>query len=165
MAVSKKDRNPAANRQQLFYLLHWTADARGFGVTVGKGRDPESADELWTLDRALSKPPRFVSDEDRPILRLLWAERSFDTGLRAFGLGPRYGGEVLQLMAQTGRLCRKDDFSILALSAARPATLAWQLNADGRRIPLLRPDPAATLVIPLRAPWYLDVDKLSLIHI
>jgi hypothetical protein len=34
MAVSKKDRNPAANRQQLFYLLHWTADARGFGVTV-----------------------------------------------------------------------------------------------------------------------------------
>ena len=159
MAVSKKDRNPAANRQQLFYFLHWTADARGFGVTVHKGRDPESADELWTLDRALSKPPRFVSDEDRPILRLLWAERSFDTGLRTFGLGPRHGGEVLQLMAQTGRLCRKDDFSILALAAARPATLAWQLNADGRRVPLLRPEPAATLGIPLRAPWYLDVDK------
>jgi mRNA-degrading endonuclease RelE of RelBE toxin-antitoxin system len=117
VAVSKKDRNPAASRQQLFYLLQWTADARGFGVTVHKGRDPESADELWTIDRALSKPPRFVSDEDRPILRLLWAERSFDTGLRAFGLGPKHGGEVLQLMAESGRLCRKDDCLPLRLAA------------------------------------------------
>ena len=75
MAVSKKDRNPAASRQQIFYLLHWTADARGFGVTVHKGRDPESADELWSIDRALSKPPRFVNDEDRAILRLLWSFR------------------------------------------------------------------------------------------
>jgi hypothetical protein len=65
MAVSKKDRNPPLHRQQLFYLLLWTADARGFGVTVHKGRDPESADELWAIDRALSKPPRFVSDDDR----------------------------------------------------------------------------------------------------
>jgi hypothetical protein len=39
---------PAASRQQLFYLLQWTPDARGFGVTVHKGRDPESAEELWT---------------------------------------------------------------------------------------------------------------------
>lgn len=111
IAVSKKDRSPSAHhRQRLFYFLHWTADARGFGVTVNKGRDPESADELWSLDRALSKPPRFFSDEDRAILRLLWAERSFDTGLRAFGLGPLHGAEVLQLMAQSGQLCRKDDF-------------------------------------------------------
>jgi len=111
MAVSKKDRSPAANRQRLFYLLQWTTDARGFGVTVNKGRDPESAEELWSLDRALSKPPRFVSDEDRVILGLLWSERSFDTGLRAFGLGPVHGSEVLRLMAETGRLCRRDDFS------------------------------------------------------
>ena len=159
VAVSKKDRRPAASRQQLFYLLHWTPDARGFGISVHKGRDPESADALWAIDRALSKPPRFVSDEDRPILRLLWAERSFDSGLRAFGLGPRHGGEVLELMAQTGRLCRKDDFSVLTLAEARPATLGWQLNADGRRIPLLKPEPPATLIIPLLAPWYLDLDR------
>jgi len=159
VAVSKKDRRPAASRQQLFYLLHWTPDARGFGISVHKGRDPESADALWAIDRALSKPPRFVGDEDRPILRLLWAERSFDSGLRAFGLGPRHGGEVLDLMAQTGRLCRKDDFSVLTLAEARPATLGWQLNADGRRIPLLKPEPPAKLIIPLLAPWYLDLDK------
>ncbi|HCZ16389.1 MAG TPA: helicase [Candidatus Accumulibacter sp.] len=159
VAVSKKDRGPAANRQRLFYLLQWTPDLRGFGVTVNKGRDPESADELWSLDRALSKPPRFVTDEDRDILRLLWAERSFDTGLRVFGLGPLHGGEVLQLMAQSGRLCRKDDFSTLTLAVARPATLSWRLNGDGRRVPLLTPEPVASLVVPLPAPWYVDSDR------
>ena len=76
VAVSKKDRRPAASRQQLFYLLLWTVDARGFGVTVHKGRDPESAEEMWNIDRALNKPPRFVGDEDRAILRLLWAPLS-----------------------------------------------------------------------------------------
>jgi superfamily II DNA or RNA helicase len=159
MAVSKKDRNPAANRQQLFYLLHWTSDARGFGVTVNKGRDPESADELWSIDRALSKPPRFVSDEDRAILRLLWAERSFDTGLRVFGLGPQHGGEALQLMAQSGRLCRKDDFSVLMLSPARPARVRWQAHSEGRQQATLVPEPAASLVIPLQVPWFVDLEK------
>ncbi|MEF8702213.1 MAG: DEAD/DEAH box helicase [Candidatus Accumulibacter sp. UW26] len=159
MAVSKKDRNPALHRQQLFYLLLWTADARGFGVTVHKGRDPESADELWAIDRALSKPPRFVSDDDRVILRLLWAERSFDTGLRAFGLGPRHGCEVLELMAETGRLCRKDDFTPLLLTTARPATVSWQESGDGRQLAMLVPEPAASLVIPLQTPWFVDLER------
>ncbi|HMW56419.1 MAG TPA: DEAD/DEAH box helicase [Accumulibacter sp.] len=162
VAVSKKDRNSVSSRQQLFYVLHWTPDARGFGITVRKGRDPESADELWSIDRALSKPPRFVSDDDRPILRLLWASRSFDTGLRAFGLTPRHGGEALQLMAETGRLCRKDDFLPLLLAAARPATVGWRASGDGRQLPVLLPEPAASLVVPLQAPWYVDLEKHQL---
>ena len=159
MAVSKKDRSPSANRQRLFYLLQWTADARGFGVTVNKGRDPESAEAIWSLDRALSKPPRFVSDEDRAILRLLWAERSFDTGLRVFGLGPAHGSEVLRLMAETGRLCRKDDLSSLTLAVARPAEVSWRNNAEGRRVPVLRAEPESCVVIPLPTPWYIDLDR------
>ncbi|MBL8394335.1 MAG: DEAD/DEAH box helicase [Candidatus Accumulibacter sp.] len=158
MAVSKKDRSPAS-RQQLFYLLHWTPDARGFGVTVHKGRDPDSAEELWSIDRALSKPPRFVGEEDRAILRLLWAERSFDTGLRAFGLGPRHGSEALQLLAQTGRLCRKDDFSPLSLAAPRPAGVSWRESGDGRQLPILVAEPAASLVIPWPSPWFVDLDR------
>ena len=159
VAVSKKDRRPGVRRQQLFYLLHWTADACGFGVTVCKGRDPESADELWSLDRALNKPPRFVSDEDRPILRLLWAERSVDTGLRAFGLGPRHGAEALQRMAESGRLCRKDDYAPLLLAPTRPATVSWRASGDGRRLPVLNPKPPASMVVPLALPWYVDLDR------
>ncbi|EXI88698.1 MAG: hypothetical protein AW12_01831 [Candidatus Accumulibacter sp. BA-94] len=159
MAVSKKDRSPAAGRQQLFYLLQWTVDLAGFGVTVHKGREPESADALWNIDRALAKSLRFVSDEDRPILRLLWAERGFDTGLHAFGLGPRHGGEALQLMAKTGRLCRGDDFSFLTLAAPRPATLSWRDAGDGRQSATLVAEPAAGLVIPLPQPWFVDLDR------
>ena len=158
IAVSKKDRSPGGGRQQLFYLLHWTADLAGFGVTVHKGREPDGADEVWNIDRALAKSLRFVSDEDRPILRLLWAERAFDTGLRAFGLGPRHGGEALQLMAQTGRLCRGDDFSFLTLAAPRPATVGWRESGDGRQSAMLLAEPAAGLVIPLPQPWFVDLD-------
>jgi hypothetical protein len=104
----------------------------------------------------------FVSDDDRPILRLLWADRSFDTGLRAFGLTPRHGGEALQLMAETGRLCRKDDFSPLLLAAARPATVGWRASGDGRQLPVLLPEPAASLVVPLQAPWYVDLERHQL---
>ena len=51
------------------------------------------------------------------------------------------------LMAETGRLCRKDDFSTLTPAAPRSATLGWHENGDGRRLPMLvtvimRPQPA-----------------------
>ena len=91
IAVSKKTSKPSASRNQVFYLLHWTPDANGFGVTIHKGRDPESADEWWSIDRALVKPPPFVDDADISIFRLLWSERAHDSGLRAFGLGPKHG--------------------------------------------------------------------------
>ena len=159
LAVSKKDRGAAAGRQQLFYLLQWTADLTGFGVTVHKGREPESAAELWNIDRALAKTLRFVSDEDRPILRLLWTERAFDTGLHAFGIGPRHGGEALQLMARTGRLCRGDDFSFLTLASPRPATLSWREAGEGRQMATLLAEPAASLVIPLPEPWFVDLER------
>jgi hypothetical protein len=58
---------------------------------------------------------------------------------------------VLQLMAETGRLCRKDDFSaLLLLTTARPATVSWQESGDGRQLAMLVPEPAASLVIPLQ---------------
>jgi len=159
VAVTKKKSRPAVNRHQLFYLLHWTPDARGFGVTVHKGREPDAAEEWWAIDRALIKPPQFVTEEDLGILRLLWADRTYETGLRAFGLGPRHGNEVLQRMAQSGRLCPADDPSPLHLAEARPASVVWQVDANGRQIPFLRPEPAVDLVIPLQRPWYVDLDE------
>ncbi|MBL8398769.1 MAG: DEAD/DEAH box helicase [Candidatus Accumulibacter sp.] len=159
VAVSKNDRQTLVGRQQLFYLLQWTGDGQGFGVVVRKGRHPESGDELWGLDRALDKTQRFLSDEDRPILRLLWAERAVDTGLQAFGLGPRHGAEVLKLMAQSGRLYRNDDHSLLTLAGQRSATVTWRDGADGRQRPALRADPPAGLIVPLPVPWYIDVDR------
>jgi superfamily II DNA or RNA helicase len=158
-AVTKKKTKPVAHRHQLFYMLEWTPDARGFGVTVHKGRDPDSAEEWWSIDRALIKPPQFVTEEDLGILRLLWAERTYETGLRAFGLGPKHGNEVLLRMAQSGRLCPVDDPSPLHLAEARPASVVWQVDANGRQVPFLKPDPPVDLVIPLLSPWFVDLDE------
>jgi superfamily II DNA or RNA helicase len=159
MAVSKTTTKAAASRNQVFYILHWTADSSGFGVTVHKGRDAGSAEEWWSIDRALLKPPPFVSEDDIGILRLLWAERGHDVGLRAFGLGPAHGGEILQRMAHTGRLCPAHDFSPLFLADARPATVGWRVDANGRQRPCFAAVPAASLVIPLHPPWYIDLDE------
>ncbi|MEI7612850.1 MAG: DEAD/DEAH box helicase [Betaproteobacteria bacterium] len=159
MAVSKTTIKSVAGKNQLYYLLHWTEDGCEFGVTVHKGRDPESAEEWWSIDRALIKPPPFVTDEDIAILRLLWAERSHDTGLRAFGLGPRHGGELLRKMAQTGRFCPANDLSPLLPGDSRPASVSWRLDISGRQRPCFTPDPVASLVIPLHPPWYVDLDE------
>lgn len=159
IAVSKKATKSTASRNQLFYILHWTDDASGFGVTIHKGRDPESAEEWWAIDRALIKPPPFVSEDDVIILRLLWAERTHDCGLRAFGLGPKHGDDVLRRMAQTGRLYPVNDFSPLRLTDARPASVSWRVDGNGRQRPCFKPEPEADLVIPLQPPWYVDLDE------
>ena len=162
MAVSKKTIKSSTSRNQLFYLLHWTKDASGFGVTVLKGRDPESAEEWWTIDRALSKPLAFVAEEDVGILRLLWADRAHDCGLRAFSLGSQHGGDILQRMARTGRLFPENEFSPLLLAEARPATVGWRLDINGRQRPCFKPTPAASLVVHLQPPWYVDLDEFVL---
>jgi len=159
VAVSKTSHKASVGRNQLFYLLHWTPDQCHFGVTVHKGREPELASEWWSIDQVLDKPPPFVGDEDLAILRLLWAGRTHETGLRAFGLGPEFGSEVLQRMARTGRLCPAEDLSLLQLGGARQGSVAWQIDANSRRRPYFKAEPAATLTIPLHPPWYIDLDE------
>ncbi len=159
MAVSKKGGRGAPNRMQVFYQLHWTSDAHGFGITVHKGRDPEAAEEWWTIERAFGKPLPFVDEDDLAILRLLWDERTHDSGLRAFGLGPRHGGEVLRRMALTARLLAASDLSPLLLAPSRAARVAFRADANGRQRPYFLPEPPATLVVGLQPPWYVDLDE------
>ena len=159
MAVSKTSGKGASARTQLFYVLHWTEEGDGFGVTVHKGRDPVNAEEWWAIDRVLAKPPAFASEEDLEILGLLWADRLYDCGLRAFGLGPQHGGDALRLMLQTERLYPANDFTPFALAESRSASLAWRVDRDGRQRPCFKAASEADLVIPLQAPWYVDLEE------
>jgi len=160
VAVAKKKARPAGARQQLFYILKWTADKRHFGVEIRKGKYPESAEEWWKVDRALITPPQFVSEEDLGILRLIWAERGHETGLRAFGLGPKHGAEILQRMAASHRLYPEDDLGLpLNAGAVRPAGIGWQIDGMGFQRPYLKPEPAAGMVIAVDPPWYLDLGE------
>ncbi len=158
-AVSNKGIKPTLGRTQVSYRLCWNEDLSEFGVTVHKGRGPENSDEWWSIDRALLKPPLFVTDDDISIFELLWAERAHDTSLRAFSFGPKYGGELLRRLALTGRLSTSTDFSPLLLGEPRSASVSWQTDISGRQRPCYQTDSAASLVIPLPKPWYIDLDE------
>ncbi len=157
VAVAKKKARPSGARQQLFYILKWTADKRYFGIEIRKGKYPENAEEWWKVDRALVTPPQFVNEEDLGILRLIWADRGQESGLRAFGLGPRHGAEALQRMAASHRLYSQDDLALpLHAGGSRPASIGWQVDAAGFQRPYLKPEPSADMVVPVDPPWYLD---------
>ncbi len=159
LAVSQSGSRPSASRNQLFYLLHWTQDASGFGITVHRGRDLEDAEAWWEIDRAFAKPPPFVSEQDVDILRLLWDERLDDCGLRAFSLGKRNGAELLQRLIRTGRFALATDLSPLLQGEARPGKFAWRIDPQGYQRPCFRALAEATLAIPLLPPWYVDLDR------
>jgi hypothetical protein len=91
VAVAKKKARPASARQQLFYILKWTADRRQFAIEIRKGKYPESAEEWWKVDRALVTPPQFVTEEDLSILRLIWTDRVMKPGCARSDLAPRTG--------------------------------------------------------------------------
>jgi superfamily II DNA or RNA helicase len=159
VAVAKKKARPSGARQQIYYILKWTADQRHFGIEIRKGKFPESAEEWWKIDRALVTPPQFVNEEDLGILRLIWADRGHESGLRAFALGPKHGAEALQRMAASHRLYPEDDLGLpLHLGATRPAGIGWLIDAAGFQRPYLKPEPAAEMVVPVDPPWYLDID-------
>ena len=159
MAVSKKSGKPSGSRNQIFYVLHWTADARGFGITVHRGRERENAEEWWSIDRSLVKPPPFATDDDVAILGFLWAERSYDSGLRAFGLGPMHGAECVARMVRTVRLYAASDFSPLVEADPRSGRIDWRVDANGLQRPALVAIPDATLVLPLDPPWFIDLSE------
>lgn len=158
-AVSKRSLRIAPGHQQIFYLLHWQADSRAFGVSLRKGCDPDGADEWWDLESALRRRPSYVSDEDVEIIALLQAAQGHGNSLRAFSLGVSQGGEILRRMVATGRLCPASDLSPLALAGARQAILSWQREHDGRQRPLLQTLPPADLIVPLMPPWYIDLES------
>jgi hypothetical protein len=149
LAVAKKKARPASARQQLFYILKWSDDRRHFGIEIRKGKFPESAEEWWKVDRALVTPPQFVNEEDLVILRLIWAERNHESPLRAFGLGPKKGAEILQRLVHSNRLYSEDDLGLpLQAGLLRPASVGWQIDPSG----LLRSTRPGTWIWPKAKP-------------
>ena len=162
IAVAKKKARPSGARQQLFYMLKWTPDQRHFGIEIAKGKFPDSTEEWWNIERALVNPPQFVNEEDLSILRALWADRLHETvGLRAFGLGPRHGAQVLERLARSGRLyVDSGDGLPLSEGGPRPARVGWRVDARGQQRPRLIAEPPAALVVPLlQPPWYVDLGE------
>ena len=49
MAVSKKTGKSSGSRNQIYYVLYWTTDSRGFGVTVLRGRTASKAERMRVM--------------------------------------------------------------------------------------------------------------------
>lgn len=159
LAVSQSNSKLPSSRNHLFYLLHWTSDASRFGITVRRGRDLEEAEAWQDIERALIKPPPFVTEQDVDILHLLWDAGMDEGGLRAFALRGEQAGEILQTLLKTGRLALFSDLSPLLNGEPRPGSLAWRIDTQGCQRPCFKTLSESCLAVPLFPPWYVDLDR------
>ncbi|WP_206956052.1 DEAD/DEAH box helicase [Trinickia acidisoli] len=125
-----------------------------------------SLDDAWhNIENALVKPPKFVSEEDLPILRGLWLGRSRNAFSGQLGLQGTNGAALLEKLIATGRAFVSPTVSTmhsgqpspLRGGSARPGRIAWHTLPDTRVRPSLQTEPDATLLITATEPcWYLD---------
>lgn len=164
----------AKNDLGLLYVLRWTPYQQSYAVTMFKARrgaEPTTlrkTAEAWTnVPAALLKPPKFIGEEDLPILRGLWMTRKSDYDL-SFYLRGQAGADLLAKLVATGRLYLEGsdpgdsgqaDATLrgpLQRADARASRITWQLEHGGLLRPALHVEPAAEAVTIVEPPWYLD---------
>ncbi|KVR74217.1 DEAD/DEAH box helicase [Burkholderia ubonensis] len=125
-----------------------------------------SLDDAWhNIENALVKPPKFVSEDDLPILRGLLLGRSRGSYAGQPGLQGTTGAALLEKIIATGRAFASPAASTmhpgqpcpLQGGSVRPGRFTWQTLPDTRVRPSLQTEPAATVLITATQPcWYLD---------
>jgi len=154
----------------LAYVLKRPGHQQGHVVQLHKARlgndgTVRSLDLPWAnVESALVRQPKFATDEDQAILRLLWIADK-QAGAGAYLLQGVNGAEVLQRVLATGRAYAKLDPAalvsapptVLTAGVARPARIEWQTQADERLRAVLLVEPPATAALMTDPPWYVDV--------
>ncbi|MDD4929757.1 MAG: DEAD/DEAH box helicase [Gallionella sp.] len=178
-APVKKKAKPVQRSERLCYVLMKSIHSESYFIGTYKAK--MSADgqlqggmEEWSnVERALIKPPQFVSDEDLPILRLLWKQREKYDGNIAMG---KLGGEILASLLECGRFFCMERIATnrfvqsppvrLKQGEVREARLDWGADESGRMVPRIIRSGAAVVVLPLPdATWYLDTRSGEIGHL
>jgi len=180
-APARKKAKTALRTERLCYVLMKSINSDSYIIGIYKAK--MSADgqlqgqlEEWSnVERALIKPPQFVTDEDLPVLRLLLRQRDKYDGNIVMG---RQGNEILLGLLETGRFYCMERVAgnRYVLSApirlrqgeVRDARLDWGADESGRMVPKIIRSGAAVAVLPLQdATWYLDVKsgEIGLLHL
>ncbi len=166
----KKKPKPAPRTERLYYALNKSLDTGNYVIGLFKGRaDAEGKlqgrlEEWSNVERALIKPPQFVSDEDLSIIRLMWKQRDKYDGFKVAG---ERGSEILTRLLETGRFCSLErgvnhrhllaDAVVIKQGAVRDARLDWGADESGRMVPRIIRSGAAVDVLALQdATWYVD---------
>ncbi|MFZ2300365.1 MAG: DEAD/DEAH box helicase [Gallionella sp.] len=165
----KKTAKPAPKPEKLCYVLTKSAytGSHVFGIYKGKldeeGRLLGRLEEWGNVERALVRPPQFVTEEDLSILRLLWKQRDKHD---YFPVRGAQGNEILTRLLASGRLFfmeslagssyLKTEPDRLKQGRARKAHLEWGADNAGRMVPRVVSN-AAIEVLPFNeATWYAD---------
>ncbi len=150
----------AAKTDSLVYLL--TLAPTGLQLRFLKGKADDTGKLLRTaswsqLERALTVPPAFLTDDDLLILPLVWSMRDRNAWVERYPLTDSKKGEAaLARMLATGRLYLDTTPPLrLTPGAPRQASLAWH-EADRRTRVTLAAKPPADAVWVLESAWYID---------
>lgn len=170
-ARSANDKKPAVSRSPhaLAYVI--AGSYRGcpeiflYKARVGADGSIRALDDAWqNVEKALVQPPKFVTEEDLPILRGLWLGRSRNhTG--SFGLEGATGAAVMERLVATGRAfvspaasaMHSGEPCALRPGPSRTGQIAWCTQPDTRVRPVLQTEPSSTVLLSATQPcWYLD---------
>ena len=166
----KKKPKAAVKSERLCYALTKSPYTAAYLISIYKGKTDAAghllgALEEWSnVERALIKPPQYVTEEDLLILRMLWKQRDKKDGFVI--IGPQ-GNEILSRLLESGRLyfIERIGSSGHAMSAPiqlkqgelREARLDWGVDAEGRMVPTIIRSGAPVIVLPMpEATWYVD---------
>ena len=169
-APPKKKPKPALKPERLCYALTRSSYTGEYTIAIYKGKlDSEGRllgrlEEWDNVERALIKPPQYVTEEDLGLLRLLWKQRDKYEG---FLVMCAQGHEILTRLLASGRLYfmesiagdyhRKSDPIHLKQGEVRDARLDWGADESGRMVPRIIRSGAEVDVLPLQdATWYVD---------
>lgn len=103
-----------------------------------------------------------LSERESRLLRILRGEhalaQSYDKSIQLCG---RFGVEILKEALAAERLCYQGGGRLLSLGEARPARLTWKGLGNGQHLADVAVEPAATRVLPLDPPWYVDATTMT----
>ncbi|HEU0233507.1 MAG TPA: DEAD/DEAH box helicase [Gallionella sp.] len=165
----RKTAKPASKPEKLCYVLTKSAYTGSHVIGIYKGKlDAEGRllgrlEEWSNVERALVRPPQFVTEEDLTILRLLWKQRDKHD---YFPVRGAQGNEILTRLLASGRLFFMESLAgssylktepvRLKQGKVRKAHLEWGADESGRMIPRVVSN-AAIEVFPFNeATWYAD---------
>ncbi|HEU0282475.1 MAG TPA: SWIM zinc finger family protein, partial [Gallionella sp.] len=169
-APPKKTAKSAPRSERLCYVLAKSAYTGTyiFGTYKGKldaeGRLTGRLEEWSNVERALIKPPQFITEEDLPILRLLWQQRD---RYGFFTVKGAQGNEILARLLASGRLFfmgavagnryLRPEPVHLRQGKIRNAHLEWGVDESGRMVPRIASGSVLEVFPFNEATWYVDV--------
>ncbi|HWU69713.1 MAG TPA: DEAD/DEAH box helicase [Stenotrophobium sp.] len=120
----------------------------------GGGIGAQSLEPYHNVDGALRQPPKFITEDDRELLRALHPYRGSGGEYRLRG---RSGVHVLEMLLASERCYwHTPGRGPLRTGAPRSAEPQWQAAEDGSQRLGLCATPAASGFLSLNPPWYVD---------